>query len=160
MTRAKKIKDKFNKKVRNATPLSYYGKLFKSKLELYCYKKLKDANLSFQYEAIKYEIVPNFRFKNDSYELFKVKGQRTFDKQRQNIRAITYTPDFVGYYPETNNVFIIETKGNPNDAFPLKWKLFKKYLNDTNLNIDLYMPRNQKQIELVINLILNKNADN
>jgi len=147
---------KQNKKVRNATVMTYYGITFKSKLELHCYKKLKEANIRFKYEKVKYEIVPGFTFSNDSYELFKVKGVRTFDKQRSKIRPISYTPDFVGFYPNTNKVFIIETKGNPNDAFPLRWKLFKKYLEDNDVDADLYMPRNQKHINLVIELILKR----
>lgn len=147
-----------NKKVRNATTLSYYGIQFKSKLELYCYKKLKEANLDFQYEKVKYTLVEGFTFTNDSYELFKVKGERVFDKQRTKIRPITYTPDFVGVYPDTRLVFVIETKGNPNDAFPLRWKLFKRHLEITEQNTDLYMPRNQKQVDIVINLILNRDV--
>lgn len=156
MTRAQKLKKKANKKVRNATVLSYYGIQFKSKLELYCYKRLKEYNITFQYEEMKFELVPSFMFENDSYELFKVKGERVFDKQRKLVRAITYTPDFVGRYPGSRKMFIIETKGNPNDAFPLRWKLFKKHLQDTNADVDLYMPRNQKQVDVVVNLILER----
>lgn len=158
-TKKRLIKKTVNKKVRNATVLNYYGKTFKSKLELHCYKKLKEANIKFQYEEIKYELVPGFTFENDSYELFKRKGKRVFGLQRSTIRSISYTPDFVGYYPHSKTKFIIETKGNPNDSFPLRWKLFKKYLQDNKYNIDLYMPRNQKQVEEVVELILNKNAN-
>jgi len=142
-----------NKKVRNATVLEYYGITFKSKLELHCYKSLKQANIKFQYEQVKYELVPSFKFKNDSYELYKKKGERYFGPQRPNIRAITYTPDFVG----THNgvLFIIETKGNPNDAFPLRWKLFKKYLHDNKIDCVVYMPRNQKQVTEVVELVKN-----
>ena len=106
----RKVGQKPNKKVRNATILNYYGITFKSKLELYCYKKLKEANLKFKYEENRYELMPSFQFENDSWELFKRKGVRTFGKQRPLIRGITYTPDFVG------SGWIIETKGNPNDA--------------------------------------------
>ena len=142
-----------NKKVRNATILEYYGKTFKSKLELHCYKQLKEHNIKFKYEEIKYELVPSFKFENDSYELFKVKGIRTFGKQRPLVRSISYTPDFVGTYPGSKKKFIIETKGNPNDAFPLRWKLFKRYLQMKKADIDLYMPRNQKQVNEVVELI-------
>ncbi len=142
-------KQTINKKIRNATVLNYYGKTFKSKLELYCYKKLKEANLKFTYEEHKYELMPTFQFENDSWELFKRKGVRTFGKQRPHIRSINYTPDFVG------KGWIIETKGNPNDVFPVKWKLFKKYIHDNKLNITLYMPRNQKQIDETIEIIKN-----
>lgn len=157
--RYKIVKQPENKKVRNATILKYYGKTFKSKLELYCYKKLKENNINFQYEKIIFELVPAFLFKNESYELFKKKGNRFFGVSNYSIRAITYTPDFVGYYKGNKLKFVIETKGNPNESFPLRWKLFKKYINDKNLNIDLYMPRNQKQVDEVINLIINKNEN-
>ena len=151
--RKKKIVHKPNKKVRNATILEYHGITFKSKLELHCYKKLKEANIKFQYEKVKYELMPAFKFENESYELYKKKGERYFGPQRPGIRAITYTPDFVGTY--RGHKFVIETKGNPNDAFPLRWKLFKKHLYDTKNNAVLYMPRNQKQIDEVVELIKN-----
>lgn len=140
-----------NKKVRNATTISYYGITFKSKLELYCYKKLKELNINFEYEKFTFELSPSFTFKNDSYELFKKNGLRYFGPQREHVRSITYTPDFVG------DTWIIETKGNPNESFPIKWKLFKKYIVDNNLKIDLYMPRNQKQVDEVIKIIKEKN---
>jgi hypothetical protein len=142
--RKKKV---INKKVRNATIISYNGITFKSKLELYCYKKLTELKIKFKYEEETFELMPSFQFKNDSYELFKKSGKRYFGPQRNHIRGITYTPDFVG------DNWIIETKGNPNDAFPLKWKLFKKYLVDNNINVNLYMPRNQGQIDEIIKII-------
>jgi len=151
--RRRKTVHKPNKKVRNATILEYHGITFKSKLEVHCYKKLKEANIKFQYEQVKYELMPAFKFENESYELYKKKGARYFGPQRPGIRAITYTPDFVGTY--RGHKFVIETKGNPNDAFPLRWKLFKKHLYDTNNKAILYMPRNQKQIEEVVELIKN-----
>jgi len=146
-----KRKKVINKKVRNATILSYYGITFKSKLELYCYKKLKELKINFTYEEVTFELMPSFQFKNDSYELYKKKGVRYFGPQREHIRSINYTPDFVG------DTWIIETKGNPNDVFPIKWKLFKKYLMDNNIRVDLYMPRNQKQIDEIIEIIKIKN---
>jgi len=152
--RRRRTKKSTNKKVRNATPIQHNNIIFKSKLELYCYKALKDANLNFQYEKHRYETLPPFTFKNNSYELFKRKGQKTFGLQRNNIRGITYTPDFVGEYH--GQMFIIETKGNPNDAFPIRWKLFKRYLVVNNIDANLYMPRNQKQIDEVIKIIKNE----
>jgi len=153
LMRRKKIARTKNKKVRNATILEYHGITFKSKLELHCYKALKEANIKFQYEKVKYELMPSFKFENESWELYKKKGERYFGPQRVLIRAITYTPDFVGSH--NGQKFIIETKGNPNDAFPLRWKLFKKHLHDTNNDSILYMPRNQKQTEEVVELIKN-----
>jgi hypothetical protein len=142
--RRKKV---INKKVRNATIISYDGITFKSKLEMHCYQKLKEFKIPFKYEEKTFELIPSFEFKNDSYELFKKKGLRYFGPQRSHIRCITYTPDFVG------DGWIIETKGNPNESFPLKWKLFKKYLVDNRINVDLYMPRNQGQIDEIVKII-------
>lgn len=141
-----------NQKVRNATPIIYDGINFKSKLEAYCYRKLKENNLLFSYEEIVFDLVPSFNFEKDSFELSKRKGVKTFGLQRNHVRAITYTPDFVG------KGWIIETKGNPNDVFPLKWKLFKYYIHNNQLDYDLYMPRNQKQIDEVIEIIKSKHG--
>lgn len=142
-----KRKKVINKKVRNATIISYSGITFKSKLELYCYKKLKETNIPFEYEEYTFELIPSFEFTNDSYELFKKKGERYFGPQHTHVRSMTYTPDFVG------PGWIIETKGNPNESFPIKWKLFKKHIVDKKLHISLYMPRNQHQIDEIIELV-------
>lgn len=142
-----KIKRIQNKKVRNATVISFDGIVFKSKLELYCYKKLKEANIEFTYEGIKFEIIPAFIFTNNSFELLRKGKEKVFKEQSNKIRPITYTPDFVG------NNWVIETKGNPNETFPIKWKLFKYYLTITEQNYDLFVPRNQKQIDQTIEII-------
>ena len=51
-----KQKKVINKKVRNATIISYSGITFKSKLELYCYKKLTEFNIKFTYEERTFEL--------------------------------------------------------------------------------------------------------
>ena len=53
--------------------------------------------------------------------------------------------------------FIIETKGfvRANDSFPLRWKLFMKYLNDNKIRYSLYIPKNKDQVDKVIQLIKN-----
>lgn len=81
-----------NKKVRNATPLVYENIKFRSKLEVYCYKKLKENNINAEYESTQYVLLDSFKYNGE------------------NIRKMTYKPDFVG----TN--FIIECKGRANDA--------------------------------------------
>lgn len=121
-----------NKKVRNATPCDYEGIDFKSKLEVYCYKKLRDNNIKAEYEAHRYTLLKPFEFNGEK------------------VRAMTYTPDFVG------EGFVIECKGQMNDAFPLRWKMFKHFLYRNGINVVLYLPRNQKQINTVIEDILKK----
>jgi hypothetical protein len=63
---------------------------------------------------------------------------------------MSYTPDFIG------NKFIIECKGRPNESFPIRWKLFKKYLSSTfpKGSVTIYKPQNQKECDETIKLIL------
>jgi hypothetical protein len=149
-----------NKKVRNATVLEYEGMIFKSKLELYCYKQLQNLALEipieFSYNSVKFDLLDSFTFTNDCYELVKRKNYKQFERIRPNVKGVTYTPDFVAKDLTTGEMFIIETKGNPNDAFPIRWKLFKKFLVDHKIYSDIFMPRNQKHIDLVINIIKTK----
>ena len=112
-----------NKKVRNATPTEYDGIKFRSKLEVYTYKKLRESNIYTEYERNRYEIIPAFTFMG------------------KKIRAMTYLPDFVG------EDYILECKGYPNDAFPIKEKLFKYYLFLTNSTKKYYVLHSQKEVD-------------
>lgn len=124
---------KKNKKVKNATKKTVDGIDFKSKLEVYCYEQLKENNIHAEYEKHKFEIIPPFEYDG------------------KKVRKMTYTPDFVG------KDFVIECKGNPNDAFPLRWKIFKYYLYKNNIQYNLYLPRSKKQIDETIKNIKNEN---
>ena len=110
-------------KVKNATPTQLDGIKFRSKLEAYTYKKLKEANIKAEYEPIHFELIPKFEY------------------QGEKVRAMTYLPDFVG------KDFIIECKGLIGDSFPLRWKIFKYTLMKQNSNYKLYLVRNQKQVD-------------
>ena len=69
---------KENKKVKNATVNVYEGIRFRSKLETYTYTKLKQAGIqNIEYEQNRYELLPKFQY------------------NEENVRAMTYTPDFV-----------------------------------------------------------------
>lgn len=116
-------------KVKNATPNEYDGIKFRSKLETYTYKKLKEANIYSEYEQHRYELLPAFTF------------------QGNKVRAITYLPDFVG------ENFIIECKGFPNEAWPLREKLFKYYLRDTKYKF--YIVHTQKEVDKLISELKN-----
>ena len=142
-------------KIANATPLTVDGIRFRSKLEAYCYDKLKSAGLTFKYEEERFVIVPGFNYENTSVEVVKKGGQKIFDEAYPYVRPISYTPDFTNL----EEGWIIECKGFPNDSFPVRWKLFKKYIVDNGFNYNLYVPRNRKQVDTTINLILeNKNG--
>lgn len=126
-------KSKKNIKVKNATPTTYDGINFRSKLEVYCYKKLKQNNIDAAYESQTFTLLDKFVYNGET------------------VRKMTYTPDFIG------KDFIIECKGQMNDAFPLRWKLFKYFLYRNNMSHTLYLPRNQKDVDKMIINILNLN---
>lgn len=42
----------------------------------------------------------------------------------------------------------------------MRFKLFKKFLTDNNIKYDLYLPKNQKQVDYCINLILDNGRIN
>lgn len=113
-------------KVRNATPNMYDGIKFRSKLETYTYKKLKETKIPIEYEQHRYILLPAFTFNGKRY------------------RDMTYLPDFVG------NGFIIECKGYPNEAWPLREKLFNYYLYNNEPNTKFYVVHNQKQVDELI----------
>lgn len=123
------IKRKKQGKVRNATPIIVDNIHFKSKLEGYCYTKLKEAHIPTEYEPTHFTLLPAF----------------TYDGE--NIRKMTYKPDFVG------KDFIIECKGLVTDSFPLRWKLFKYTLHLLGSNYKLYLLRNHKQIDETVKIL-------
>ena len=135
-----------NKKVRNATTKVYKGIKFRSKLELFTYVKLEEAGIAALYEKKKYVLMEGFRFESDAIEC---NSKREFVKNETKIRDITYTPDFV----DPNELWIIEVKGFANDVFPIKWKMFKKHLQDKGNAPMLFLPRNQKQVLETIEMI-------
>lgn len=152
-----KRKKPINKKVRNATICRKDGIEFKSKLELYTYNKLKQNKLGGEYEKHRFDLLEKFEFRGESVEKHKKRGEYIYDEISNKIRAITYTPDFVNI----DDRWIIECKGYANEQFPLRWKLFKKMINDNGLNFDLYLPTNQTQVDETMRLInIKKNNSN
>ncbi len=127
------------------------GISFSSGLEAYMYKALKEANIKANYEGYTYDLIREFDFNIDVYERcangkgdYKNRGHKT-------IRKISYTPDFIG------DGFIIECKGRPNESFPIRWKLFKKFAVDTwGSAVTIYKPQNQKECDETVSLILSK----
>ena len=137
---------KANKKVRNATTKVYKGIKFRSKLELFTYRKLEEAKIKALYEKRKYILQEGFHYPEECYEPHKTKG---YIDNKYKIRDITYTPDFV----DPQGRWVIEVKGYANDVFPIKWKLFKNHLKELDNPPILYLPKNQKQVLETIELI-------
>ena len=126
------------------------GITFASGLEKYMYQALKEAKIKAEYEGEKYTLIEGFEFNVESHERqSNGKGEFT-NRGNKKILPIKYTPDFVG------NEFIIECKGRANESFPIRWKLFKKFINRRYPHVTLYKPQNQKECDMVIELIINK----
>ena len=130
-----------------AKKVTYDGIKFASGLERYMYMALKKAKIKAKYEGQTYEIVSGFDFINPCYAR-TANGKGEF-KQRggKKILPIKYTPDFIG------KDFIIETKGRPNESFPMRWKLFKRLVMQQFPNYKLFKPQNQKECDKVIEIL-------
>lgn len=101
------------------------GIKFKSLLEVYFYKKLKKHKLTKEY----------------IYEKRTLNILDSFEFQNEKIRGIKYTPDW-----ESSNCFI-EIKGYANESFPIRFKLFKKYLKDNNMKHKVFLLKKKTDID-------------
>ena len=133
-----------------AKKVTFDGIKFASGLEKYMYQALKKAKIHAIYEGATFEVQEGFMFNVDSYERQGNGKGAMINRGQKKILNIKYTPDFV------SSSFIIECKGRANESFPLRWKMFKKYVNHKMKHVTLYKPQNQKECDEVINLILNK----
>ena len=133
-----------------AKKVTFDGIKFASGLEKYMYIALKNANIYAEYEGATFELQEGFMFDIDSYERQGNGKGAMINRGQKKILNIKYTPDFV------SPSFIIECKGRANESFPLRWKMFKKYVNHKMKHVTLYKPQNQKECDEVIKLILNK----
>ena len=132
-----------NKKVRNAVSKVYKGIKFRSKLELFTYKKLEEAGIKSLYEERKYVLMEGFRFEQESIGPRSKRARKVeYINNSDKVREIMYTPDCVA----PNNEWIIEVKGFANDVFPLEWKLVKKHLQQIGNPPIFYLPKNQGQV--------------
>ena len=130
-----------------AKKVTYDGIKFASGLEKYMYIALKKAKIKAKYEGETYIIQEGFEFDIQSYER-QSNGKGEFkNRGNKKILPIKYTPDFV------SRSFIIECKGRANESFPMRWKLFKKYVKVNMPRVTLYKPQNQKECDTVIELI-------
>ena len=130
--------------------VTYDGVTFASSLEKYMYQALKKAKIKAKYEGRTYILVEGFDFESSSYERQSNGKGQFVDRGNKKIQPIKYTPDFVG------EDFIIETKGRANESFPMRWKLFKKFINKCYPRVTLYKPQNQKECDQVIELLTKK----
>ena len=146
---------KYRKKAKKRGPVRskkvmFDGITFASGLEKYMYLALKKAKIKAKYEGETFTLIDGFEFNITSYER-QSNGKGEFkNRGDKKILPIKYTPDFV------NDRFIIECKGRANESFPMRWKLFKKFINRCYPHVTLYKPQNQKECDMVIQLLTNK----
>jgi hypothetical protein len=133
-----------------AKKVSFDGIQFASGLEKYMYQALKKAKIKSEYEGQTYELQEGFMFDVDSYERQGNGKGDMVNRGRKKILNIKYTPDFI------SDSFIIECKGRANESFPIRWKMFKKYVKERIPHVTLYKPQNQKECDKVVELILTK----
>lgn len=139
-----------NKKVLNAKTHLYDGILFKSGLEKAAYIKFRDAGLNPKYEQetillVEGSVLP------PNIEVWIPSKSKFIGKKKMKLRDMTYTPDFTFQYKDYK-VFV-ETKGMPNDVYPVKRKLFLEYLGRQTANILFFEPHSLAQIREIINVL-------
>lgn len=144
-----------NARVRNAQVTEYDGKTFRSKLEVYCYKKLVELGIEFSYEGVRFDLIPSLSL-NRVRAFHPIKSGRRKGEWQEvfKINKKTYTPDFI--IPNYNGYYIIlECKGMENDDWGSKRKLFLSYIeNNLNEIKPIFMePHNHNQINICIDFI-------
>lgn len=127
-----------NNKVKNAQIIEYKEITFKSKLDLMAYKLLEERGFKPQYEQNTFIIWQGFK---PVVPFFTKNKARQIINNNKKLINITYTPDI--YFEYRGYKVIIEMKGFTNDVYPIKVKLFRKYieqLQDSNkyLLFELY----------------------
>ena len=142
-----------NKKIINASPLEYDGISFKSKLEKMAYQTLKEQGFPVQYEPKKFIIWEGFRPNVPFYN--KDASTRMLKMDSKKVIDISYTPDLMFEY--NNHLIIIEMKGFENNTYPLKKKMFRKWLESNYPNSTYFEIFTKKQLLQAIDIIKNLN---
>ncbi|MDR0912126.1 MAG: hypothetical protein LBM96_05950 [Methanobrevibacter sp.] len=115
-----------NNKIKNSTAISYNNINFKSKLELSCYKKAEMRGIKLLYEKEKIVLMKSFYLDNNS-TIFYSSIKKNLEQNNRKLLDLTYTLDFT--FSIKKYKFFIDTKGFPNDTYPIKKKLFLEKLN-------------------------------
>lgn len=140
-----------NKKIINASPLEYDGISFKSKLEKMAYQTLKEQGFPVLYEPRKFIIWEGFRPNVPFYN--KDASTRMLKMDSKKVIDISYTPDLMFEY--NDHLIIIEMKGFENNTYPLKKKIFRKWLESNYPNSIYFEIFTKKQLLQAIDIIKN-----
>ena len=112
---------------------------FDSKLELYCYKLLKEMEISFSFQE-KIILVDKFRYNN------------------KTIRAITLTVDFV--IKNSEKTIYLDTKGFATEVAKIKYKMLKNKLKEDPSTEVVWLNTQKNVKQFIINLKNKENGNN
>ena len=148
-----------NKKVRGAKFTEYKDIQFRSLLEYYCYKKLEESGLEFSYEPEKFKLWTGLKLQKLKVFAPRKLGIGRYGKelipQTRALLDMTYTPDFLVEYKGA--YFYFDVKGKENDVYPIKKKMFLKYIEElsevTGYTIYFFEPHSVKQMLQAIEII-------
>lgn len=134
----------------NSTKHVHNGITFDSGQELLMYKLLKTAGIKFKYiggDNARYTVQPEFTYTGGCYERAQKRSKELRDKTK--VSKAGYTPDFSGEGDE----WFIEVKGRKLGDFNLKWKMFKRALEDSGNPPILFMPVTNDDCKQVIEIL-------
>lgn len=114
-----------NKKVINATEVIYNGIKFRSKSELRMYQTMLKEGFTPDFESHSFILWDGCYLQKPYY--FEGDPVVTKNGHTKKFQDWVYTPDFIIRLGGCS--FIIEVKGNPNDLWPYKRKLFLKLID-------------------------------
>lgn len=145
-----------NRKIIGAEKTEYKGIRFKSKLEKTCYDILTESKLNFSYESEKIILWEGVKLTNiKCFKPSKIKYNKDLIEYNRALLNITYTPDFV--IIKDNYKIYFDVKGISNDTYPIKMKMFLKYLENKKdeYNYMFFEPHNIRQIKWAVEYIKN-----
>ena len=154
MDHAQHTMRKFNNKSKKKGPVrakkaEVDGIEFASGLEVYMYKVLKKSGVEFKYEPKTYQLLDTFQFESIAIER-QSNGKGEFkDRGNKKILGIKYTPDFEG------EGWTCETKGRANESFPLRYKLFKNWVQENDPGRLLLKPQKHSECDEAVIIIKN-----
>ena len=114
-----------NKKVKNATEVIYNGIKFRSKTELKMYQLMHKEGFTPDFESQSFILWDGCYLQKPFY--YEGEPVITKNGHTKKLQDWVYTPDFIITLGGCS--FIIEVKGNPNDLWPYKRKLFLKHID-------------------------------
>ena len=117
-------------RVKNVTKVVDDGITFDSKLEHYAYVKMKEGGVVFEIKP-EYILIDSFKYCGET------------------VRQMKFTPDYL----LTEHNIILETKGFPNESFPLRLKFFKYKMHKENSEIRFVVCETMKEVDAFLDTL-------